>query len=183
MRAKWKWSSLMGQRPAHLLLGAGGRRDKDIGLPWCAEEWGDLTTLDYNSSHNPSVVHDLEVLPYPFPSDTFDEIHAYDVLEHTGTQGDWKFFFDQFAELWRILKPGGLLAATCPSYSSEWAWGDPSHKRIINAGTLSFLSQKEYARQVGVTKMSDFRFYWKKDFDIVACETIEPHFCFVLRKK
>ena len=29
----------------------------------------------------------------PFGDDAFDEIHAYEVLEHTGRQGDWRFFF------------------------------------------------------------------------------------------
>jgi len=98
--------------------------------------------------------------------DVYTEIHAYEVLEHTGRQGDYKFFFAQFSELWRILIPGGIIIATVPSRNSPWAWGDPSHTRIIQPESLSFLNQPAYTEQVGKTAMSDFRFCYKADFDI-----------------
>lgn len=94
----------------------------------------------------------------------FDEIHAYEVLEHTGQQGDYAFFFKQFTEFHRILKPGGFFFGTCPAWYSAAAWGDPSHTRVLTAMTLSFLSQQEYAEQVGKTQMSDFRYLYKADF-------------------
>jgi len=124
-----------------------------------------MVTADQNPLCHPDVLLNLEEFPYPFKDNEFDEIHAYEVLEHTGQQGDWRFFFDQFTELWRILKPGGYLLATTPAWSSIWTWGDPSHKRVINAGTLVFLSQAEYEKQIGITPMSDFRFYYKADFE------------------
>lgn len=149
-----------------LLIGCGSTRDRRVRVDG-RSVWSDLTTLDYNDDHKPDVVHDLLQLPYPFGNDTFDEIHAYEVLEHTGAQGDWKWFFAQFSELWRILKPGGHLAATCPSFRSMWAWGDPSHTRVLTSGTLVFLSQEQYQRQIGKTAMSDFRFCYRADFEPV----------------
>jgi SAM-dependent methyltransferase len=155
--------------------------------------WSALTTLDHNPDHSPDVVHDLEVLPYPFDDDTFDEVHAYEVLEHLGQQGDWRAFFAQFSELWRILKPGGFLAATCPSWRSLWAWGDPSHRRILCTGSLVFLDQQEYRTQVdGIgpegqpcrpTSMSDFRRWYQADFAGVrgAIREDDDNFVFVLR--
>jgi SAM-dependent methyltransferase len=113
------------------------------------------------------VLHDLNVLPYPFEDNEFDEIHAYEVLEHCGRQGDWRYFFDQWAEFWRIVKPGGHFCGTCPHRTSPWAWGDPSHTRIIGLEQLVFLSQKEYERQVGKLAMSDFRHYYKADWELV----------------
>jgi SAM-dependent methyltransferase len=162
-----------------LLIGAGSSRVKQFHLG--ESEWKELITLDINEDHNPDVVHDLEVLPYPFEDNQFDEIHAYEVLEHTGAQGDYKFFFAQFSELWRILKPDGVLYATVPEWKSIWAWGDPSHKRIINEGTIVFLSQKEYEQQVGITAMSDFRYLYKADFNIVHASYEGDQFCFALR--
>src|SRR5207253_648488 len=106
----------------------------------------------------------LENHPLPFENESFDEIHAYEVLEHLGGQGNWRFFFAEFTEYHRILAPHGSLYAAVPAWNSFWAWGDPSHKRIINEGTLSFLSQEEYAKQVGKTAMSDFRFCYRVDF-------------------
>lgn len=128
------------------------------------KEWHNLVTLDYSLDCNPDVVHDLEDLPYPFEDETFDEIHAYEVLEHTGNQGDWIFFFAQFSELHRILKPDGLIFGTVPAWNSVWAFGDPSHKRIISNASLTFLSQAEYEKQVGNTSMTDFRDVWTRDF-------------------
>jgi hypothetical protein len=103
------------------------------------------------------------------------------VLEHTGEQGDYKFFFAQFSELWRILKPGGFLVGTCPGRNSIWAWGDPSHKRIIQPANFVFLDQTQYTRQVGKTPMSDFRYVYQADFEAVLLKEESDTFTFVLR--
>ena len=184
-----------------LLLGCGRMRDKRIHTP-LGDDWKELVTLDNNQDVNPDVVFDLSsigvmvgsaedlhpIFPgivgrirMPFKDGEFDEIHAYEVLEHIGAQGDYKTFFAQFTEFHRILKPGGLLCATVPSWNGMWAWGDPSHTRIINLGTLVFLSQKEYLKQQGKTSMTDFRYIWKADFDIVMQDVKEESFAFVLK--
>ena len=166
-----------------LLIGAGSSKQKLIGchenVNWC----GDVVTLDNNKDHSPDVVWDLEQLPYPFMDSEFDEIHGYEVLEHTGFQGDWKFFFDQFSEFHRILKPGGVFCATVPRWDRKWGWGDPSHKRIINEGTLVFLDQDEYKKQIGHTAMSDFRYYYKADFKCVWGEIGQDILKFILVAK
>lgn len=87
----------------------------------------------------------------------FDEIHAYEVLEHLGEQGHIPQFFNTFIGIWHLLKPGGVLFASVPHWQSEWAWGDPSHRRVITPGSLQFLCKAEYAKQLGKTPMSDFR--------------------------
>ena len=147
-----------------LLIGCGSDHTKRMASDGTAI-WDNLTTLDYNADHKPDVVWDLMELPLPFEDESFDEIHAYEVLEHLGQQGDYKLFFAQFSEFWRLLKPNGHLLATCPSRNSVWAWGDPSHTRIIQLEQLVFLSQEEYKIQVGKTPMSDFRNIYKADFE------------------
>lgn len=149
-----------------LLIGCGSKRVKQLSINGYPA-WNDLVTLDINRDHNPDVVHDLNELPLPFEDNSSDEIHAYEVLEHCGRQGDYKFFFDQWSDFWRILKPGGHFFATVPSPKSVWAFGDPSHTRVLPLECLTFLSQKEYERQVGITSMSDFRYLYKADFEIV----------------
>ena len=163
-----------------LLIGCGESRVKKLSLDG-QPEWSNLMTLDCYPECQPDVLHDLNDTPYPFEDDTFDEVHAYEVLEHIGKQGDWKAFFDQFGEIHRILKPGGLLLATTPMWDSLWAWSDPSHTRVISAGSLSFLSQKVYEAGVGKTAMTDFRHYWTRDFDIKHTETKAGTFIFVLQ--
>lgn len=150
---------------SELLLGCGSSRVKKLSLEGRAE-WSALTTLDHNADHAPDVVHDMAVLPLPFGDDAFEEAHLYECLEHVGTQGDYRFFFDQFADFWRILKPGGVVLGTVPLPSSPWAWGDPSHTRVIPKESFTFLHQPAYA-QVGKTAMSDFRFCYRADFDII----------------
>lgn len=117
-----------------------------------------------------------------FHSNTFDEIHAYEVLEHIGAQGDFVQFFAQFRELWRILKPSGFLCATVPDYRSIWAFGDPGHTRVISAASLVFLSQRQYKNQLGKTAMSDYYYLLAPaDFEILNCRTEGEQMRFVLR--
>jgi SAM-dependent methyltransferase len=163
-----------------LIIGCGSSMDKRLSMDG-SKEFINPVRLDYNADHKPDVVWDLNVMPYPFADNEFDEIHAYEVLEHCGTQGDYKFFFAQFTELHRILKPNGHLMATCPSRHSPWAWGDPSHTRVLQPEHLVFLSQKEYEDQVGKTPMSDFRNIYQADFKPCAYEDNGETFWFILK--
>jgi len=163
-----------------LLIGCGSRRIRSVSIDG-TQTFEDLTTLDVNDAHHPDIVHDLMNLPLPFEDESFDEIHAYEVLEHTGAQGDYKFFFAQFADFWRMLKPNGLLCATVPHWQGVWAWGDPSHTRTIQLETLSFLHQPKYTAEIGKTAMSDFRYIYDADFDIALAYHDQTTFSFALR--
>jgi SAM-dependent methyltransferase len=131
-------------------------------------------------SRNPDVVHDLTRLPLPFADNTFQEIHAYEVLEHTGAQGDWRFFFNQWMDFWRILKPGGQFFGHSPEWNSDWAWGDPGHTRVITQNSFGFLMQTEYTSQIGVTCMTDYRSFYKADFDVRHIDHRDGKFFFML---
>lgn len=69
------------------------------------------------------VVHDLDELPYPFEDNSVDEIHFYHVLEHL------QHPIAKMEELYRILKPNGLLYMRVPHYSSAGAFTDLTHVR------------------------------------------------------
>lgn len=161
---------------SELLIGCGNSRKNFSG-----GDWTDLTTIDHDPNCGADIVHDLEQTPWPIESDSFDEAHAYCVLEHLGRQGDYRSFFATFAEIYRVLKPGGLFFAVCPSRHSKWAWGDPSHTRLIQNESLVFLDQTEYARQIGKTSMTDFRWLWKGDFERIGVNDDGHDFKFGLR--
>lgn len=175
-----------------LLLGCGRSRVKKIIHPETPDQWQNLTTLDFNSSTNPDVLMDLDNLTmagglakgvgfWRLLDDEFDEIHAYEVVEHLGSQGNFRSFFRFFEWIWNGLKPNGLFCATVPSRFSPWLWGDPGHCRAILPETLVFLSQPEYTRQVGKTAMSDYRNVYTADFDIVRSVDDRTTHSFILR--
>lgn len=162
-----------------LLLGCGNQRKKHVYLSE-DREFKNVTTLDLSESCNPDVVWDLNVTPWPFEDNSFDEVHAYEVLEHLGKQGDFKSFFAHFSEIWRILKPEGHLYGSVPMWDSPWAWSDPGHTRVISKHSFIFLSQKEY-EQVGKTAITDYRDLYKADLEMVALNEQEHQLAFVLK--
>lgn len=167
-----------------LLIGCGHARKKNVWKP-DYEEWHERYCMDIDESCQDEsdkgfYVWDLEHLPYPFEDNWLDEIHAYEVLEHLGQQGDYKSFFALFTELHRILKPGGIICASVPVWDGSWAWGDPGHRRVINAGTLSFLSQKMYEEYIGKNAMTDYRRVYKADLEVLHTEEKGGFFLFVL---
>lgn len=167
-----------------LLIGCGNARKKMLSIDGKKDTgWKDLKTLDMDPRCNPDVLWDLNNLPLPFVDESFHEIHAYEVLEHIGKQGDWRAFFDQFTEFHRILKPDGHFFATVPMWDCEWAWGDPGHTRVITPGTLTFLQQSAYESDVGRTAMTDYRSYYKVDWELIGAQEANQRLCFVLKKK
>lgn len=179
-----------------LLLGCGHQRKKLIVPPGAPEGWSALTTLDNNAACDPDILGSLDAwdwqgmlwnrVPnlgtrYDFLSNTFDEVHAYEVLEHLGAQGNVASFFNTFAMIWKVLKADGFLCATVPSRYSEWLWGDPGHCRAILPCTLIFLDQSQYTAQLGRTAMSDYREIYKADFRIVHSSDDRVFHKFVLQ--
>jgi SAM-dependent methyltransferase len=164
-----------------LLIGCGTNKARRISLDPAQKDWDILTTLDIDPDTGCDFVHDLEELPYPFDTHEFDEVHAYEVLEHTGRQGDWRFFFGQFAELYRIIRPGGHLYITVPSVKSRWLWGDPGHTRALPREAFSWLDQTHY-HQVGKTACTDYRPYWKGHFTMLTSKDDGEIFLAILER-
>lgn len=170
-----------------LLLGCGHSRVKRVMPPGTQREWQNLMTLDINREVKPQVVADLSyvgwrkdaqvMVEYPGyesekfgASNSFNEIHAYEVLEHLGQQGDARAFFSLFYDFWDMLVPDGYFCATVPSRFSEGLWGDPGHTRAIPPMALVFLDQEQYSRQLdreNPTSMSDYRYLFSGDFRTV----------------
>lgn len=166
-----------------LLLGAGNSRQKKVYVPPDTEEWdGELVTLDMNPDCGAHVVWDLDTRPLPFEDETFDELAAYDVLEHIGRQGDWRGFFDEFAEYWRILKPEGTFGIIVPM--GDDALADPGHTRFFSLMQFAFLAQSFYSGNIEAgNPVTDYRWYWKNNFHIdFHMEVEDHHLAVVLRK-
>ena len=164
-----------------LLIGCGNSRTKKV--IWDGrKEWGELITIDMNPHCKPDVVWDLEKMPLPFNSEEFDELAAYDVLEHQGRQGDWKGWFDEFREYHRILKPGGLFGIIVPIGADALA--DPGHTRFITKNYFGFLCDSFYEHNLSLgAQVTDYRWYKDFNWEILYLEQQgDHHLAVVLRK-
>jgi SAM-dependent methyltransferase len=86
--------------------------------------------LDVTAETGPDVVHDLNRIPWPFPDERFEVVHAYDVIEHLND------VIAAVGEIRRVLKPGGVAHITVPHFSCSNAFTDPTHRHYF--GWFSF---------------------------------------------
>lgn len=99
------------------------------------------------------VVHDLNMVPFPFANDSVDEIHFYHVLEHLQNPTE------KLEEIYRILKPGGILYMRVPHFSSMGAFTDLTHVRPFGYSSFDCLENSNYQH-----------FYTTANFEIVKKE-------------
>lgn len=98
------------------------------------------TNLDYNGNYGPDVVHDLDSFPYPFENDCFDVIYCSHVLEHVAD------LFRTLDELFRILRPGGVLHIRVPHFSNGNGYNDLTHRRFFGWFTFQQMVRGYYNR-------------------------------------
>lgn len=84
----------------------------------------------------------------PFPDDTFDRIIAAEVMEHIPD--------DEVAatELARVLKPGGTIAITVPSWLPEvvcWKLSDEYHAPKVVGGHVRIYTERELRQKLAAT--------------------------------
>ena len=90
--------------------------------------------LDITGDTNPDVIHDLNSRPWPFESESFDRIMAFDVIEHVDD------IVATFEEIHRISRPGAIVTVTVPHFSSANAFTDPTHRHYFGIFSLSYFT-------------------------------------------
>lgn len=169
-----------------LLIGCGRNHTKQVQFGGNAAWTGTLTTMDVNPEIGADIVFDMEDVArggrMPFEDNTFDEIGAFNTMEHWGRQGDFRGWFHECGEYHRILKPGGLMSILVPI--GEDALADPGHTRFFQANWFGFLSQEFYTRnEVIASCFSDYRWLWKKNFDVLHLREHQGHHLAVVLRK
>ncbi|MGE5316142.1 MAG: class I SAM-dependent methyltransferase [Acidobacteriota bacterium] len=111
--------------------------------------------IDVNPRSDADVVHDLNITPYPFVSNHFDEIWCDNVLEHLDN------VVKVMAELHRIAKPSARLTIIVPFYPHRQANTDPTHLHWFGFHSFDyFTSGNSYA---------DFRYSGVR-YDLLSAE-------------
>ena len=148
----------LGVRPGDLLLdmGCGAGRHafesyrtgaRVVAFDYSAAELKDVDALFAamrdageagTESGSMAVTTNGDALQLPFADNTFDHIIASEVLEHVSD--------DQRAlhEVFRVLKPGGTLAATVPSWLPEqicWALSAEYHAPFVEGGHVRIYTE------------------------------------------
>jgi SAM-dependent methyltransferase len=88
--------------------------------------------LDRTAASAPDVVHDLDVRPWPFPDDRFQQVFAFDVVEHLAD------VVAAMEELHRICRNGASIEITVPHFSSGNAFTDPTHRHFFSRFSFDY---------------------------------------------
>lgn len=106
--------------------------------------------VDLTSRTKPDVVHNLDERPWPFPDNRFDEVLAYDVVEHL------QDVLASMEEIHRVCRPGAIVRITVPHFSCANAFTDITHKHFFTQASfdpllvdhpLAFYTERRFRKQ------------------------------------
>jgi GT2 family glycosyltransferase len=115
--------------------------------------------IDNRAEVDPDVVCDVQH-GIRYPDNSVDLIRADDFLEHIE---QWRVI-DVMNEIWRVLKPGGILDAKVPSTDGRGAFQDPTHLSYWNCNSWYYFSDPDCRKLYGI----------KADFEIESIKDSEP---------
>lgn len=154
---------LLDLEPGHLVLdmgcGAGRhafetfrRGARIVALDYSFDELVDVTRMFGAMKEVGEVADDAaaigvrgDALHLPFPDDTFDRIIASEVMEHLRDDSG------AMAELARVLKPGGIMAVTVPSWLPEkicWTLSAEYHAPLSEGGHVRIYTEEQLRRRM-----------------------------------
>lgn len=90
--------------------------------------------IDVSNAVSADLVLNLNHHPWPLPSNQFDEVLAYDVLEHLDD------VVAAMEEVHRVCRNGATVKITVPHFSSANAFTDPSHRHYFGQGSFHYLT-------------------------------------------
>ena len=101
--------------------------------------------VDIQERVNPDLVCDV-TQGLPWEDNFFDEVRAHDFLEHIPI-GEVIPLMD---EIWRVLKPGGVLEHFTPSTDGRGAFQDPTHVSFWNVNSWLYWTNDGYRDLYGI---------------------------------
>lgn len=109
-----------------------------------ADDLDGYIKLDIIKREHVDIVHDLEVFPWPIEDETFEEVRAWHILEHIEKRKFFNINDDPcvMGELWRILKPEGLLHLGAPYGTTVSYVQDPTHVNPLVDRTFHYFDPR-----------------------------------------
>lgn len=118
-------------------------------------------------------VHDLNITPWIWKDEEWDEIYSIDVMQMLDIS-----LIVWMRELHRILKKDGIVIMRLPAYTNANAWRDPMDKRPYHPDSMYYFDPshdlyKEFSRA-----------YWDNipEFKVCYVDQRADNFVFELRK-
>ncbi len=100
------------------------RYASDCKLVGAELDWEIMGKARRNVGHLPDVaLHNVDIYAMPYADDTFDAAILSEILEHLDHD------VDGLREVYRVLKPGGVVAITVPNADYPF-WWDPINKTL-----------------------------------------------------
>jgi ubiquinone/menaquinone biosynthesis C-methylase UbiE len=93
----------------------------------------------------------------PFKENSFDEVKAYHILEHLN-------FIEAMDEIYRVLKPNGILHVKTPHPFSPWFYDNPTHKTFITSWSYNFYSNWSEFQRKDYFEIESIKLNGKFDF-------------------
>lgn len=87
-----------------------------------------------------NMTHDLNIIPYPFESESINLIVLKDILEHLDNP------IDVLQECYRLLKKGGECLISVVYWNHKYSYSDPQHKWAFSERYFDFFTIKSIMR-------------------------------------
>jgi SAM-dependent methyltransferase len=111
--------------------------------------------MDIRDVEGVDIVHDVESYPWPLPDECVLMAMASHLVEHINPA---QFGFINFMnEVWRIMKPGGEFAVSCPHGRSSGYLQDPTHCNMLNEATWAYFAPEHSSGLWGIYKPQPWR--------------------------
>jgi len=78
------------------------------------------------------IIHDLNMMPWPFDDQSVEKVLMSQCLEHLVDHNA------AMGEIHRILKPGGKAVISVPHFTWQLAYADPTHKHFFAYPTFFY---------------------------------------------
>jgi hypothetical protein len=84
----------------------------------------------------PDIVHDLNQVPWPLPAGHFNEVQAFDVIEHLDN------VINVMEEIHRVCVDSATVRITVPHFSCSNTYTDPTHRRAFGYYSMDCVTGK-----------------------------------------